>query len=446
MRKKNYVITIASNILEDAKAIADEYPGRAHSCYLDVSNEEATKELIEQNDIVISFIPPFLHPKIFKACADAKRNLVTASYISEEMMTYDEQAKKDGLIFLNECGLDPGIDIMSTMKIKDEVEAKGGKITKYESWCGGLPCAEDSDNPLGYKFSWDPKAVFKTSRNQATFLKDGEVINIQPDDLLSEGTRVKDYVKALNLEGYPNRDSLAFKEAFGFKDAKTFVRGTIRYGGFRIIMRALHQIGITEAVQEIDQSKIKTLRALTESFAEGIDAKVEDYTEQLNSASITDEEDQKLISKLLQKIDNKDNIVDIINSWKFFELLNPDRNIEESWKTPLDALSAISLEKMSYGEGERDFVVMKHIFEIETAEGEKKTLHSTMLATGDKVGSGGLTVMAKTVGFAAGAAVNLILEGKIKAKGVLSPKTPEFYNQILPILEEDNITLVEEEV
>lgn len=446
MRNENYKITIGSNIIEDAQAIADKYPGRAESCFLDVGDAEALKALVEKNDIVISFVPPFLHPKIFQACTDAKRNLVTASYISEEMKGFDQQAKDNDLIFLNECGLDPGIDIMSTMKIKDQVEAEGGKITKYESWCGGLPCAEDSDNPLGYKFSWDPKAVFKTSKNSATFLKDGEVVEIQPDDLLTEGTRNKNYLKCLNLEGYPNRDSLAFKEAFNFKDAKTFIRGTLRYGGFKIIMRALHQIGITDYETEFDQAKVKTLRDLTESFVEGVDPKVDEYAEELKSAFITDEEDQKLISRLLQKITDKENTDDIINSWKFFELFNADRVLKPEWKTPLDALSAISLEKMSYADGERDFVIMKHIFQIENKEGESKELHSTMFASGDRVGSGGYSIMAKTVGFTAGIAVNLILQGKIQARGVHSPKTPEFYNQILELLEQENIKLVEEEI
>lgn len=43
------------------------------------------------------------------------------------------------MIFLNEVGLDPEIDHLSTMKVIDEVHAKNGKIVEYESWCGGLP-------------------------------------------------------------------------------------------------------------------------------------------------------------------------------------------------------------------------------------------------------------------------------------------------------------------
>ena len=443
MRNDHYSITIASNIINDARAIAGKYPGRADACFLDVGDEEQTINLVKDYDIVISYIPPFLHPKIFKACSLAKIHLVTASYLTDDMLKYDKECKKDDVIFLNECGLDPGIDIMSTMKIKDEIEAEGGKITKYESWCGGLPCAEDSDNPLSYKFSWEPKAVFSTSKNSATFLKDGKVVKVEAEDLMKGGTRPKNYSSALNLEGYPNRDSSVFKKAFNFKDAKTFIRGTLRYGGFSIIMRALHQIGITNADFQIDHRKIKTMRDLTKSLVKDVTPKVDDFTLEFENSYISDKEDQELISCLLQKVPDRENYVKIINSWKFFELFNGERKIKEEWKTALDALSAISLEKMSYAEGERDLIIMKHIFEIETSEGKKKLLHSTMIASGDRIGSSGFSAMAKTVGFTTAIGVNLILEGKIKARGVLSPKTPEFYEQMLPILEEDGIKVSE---
>ena len=143
---------------------------------------------------------------------------MTASYISPTMASFDKEAKEKGLVFLNSVGLDPGIDIMSTMKVKDDVQKMGGKIIKYESWCGGLPAAEDSDNPLLYKFSWDPKAVFKTSKNSAKFLKNKEIVTIEGKDLLTTGTETKDFVKSMNLEGYPDRDSLTFIDEFGFTD------------------------------------------------------------------------------------------------------------------------------------------------------------------------------------------------------------------------------------
>jgi saccharopine dehydrogenase (NADP+, L-glutamate forming) len=275
-------------------------------------------------------------------------------------------------------------------------------------------------------------------------LKDGEVVNISPEDLLTEGTERKDYMKSLHLEGYPNRDSLKFKESFGFKDAKTFIRGTLRYGGFGVIMRALHQIGYTDSNIALDHSKIKTIRDFAEYLAEGFEPKVEGLEDVFEKANINKVEDQKLFSRLIQKLIQKDDLASILSSWVFFELLNSKREITEDMKTALDVMSVISLEKMSYKDGERDFVAMKHIFDIEEASGEKKTIHSTMMVCGDKTGSGGMSIMAKTVGYTSAIAVNLILEGKITRKGVISPKTEDIYSKILPILEEDGITVVEE--
>lgn len=101
-RNKRNLITIASNIIEDAEAIAKSFPAKAAATLLDVNDHDATVTLIKAHDIVVSYVPPFLHPKIFKACIDARKNLVTASYISAEMLSYHEEAQKHGLLFLNE--------------------------------------------------------------------------------------------------------------------------------------------------------------------------------------------------------------------------------------------------------------------------------------------------------------------------------------------------------
>jgi len=152
---QDYTIHIASNMAEEAKKLAAKYDD-VSSSECDVTNLEQMTELIKEYSLAISYVPPFLHKFVANACIEAGTHLVTASYIDETMKSFDEKAKEKGLIFLNEIGLDPGIDIMSTMKVKDEVEARGGKIVSYQSWCGGLPDGIDSTNPLMYKFSWAP--------------------------------------------------------------------------------------------------------------------------------------------------------------------------------------------------------------------------------------------------------------------------------------------------
>ncbi len=166
---------------------------------------------------------------VLQACVSAGINVVTSSYVSPDMMKLDSEAKSKGLTLLNECGLDPGIDIMGTMKVVDAAKARGWKVVSYESFCGGLPVAEQADNPLGYKFSWSPGAAIKASRSQAIFIKNGKrIVTDEPLKFVEDG----DFSVAMKFEVYPNRDSTVFMERFGMKDCETFVRGTIRFKGF----------------------------------------------------------------------------------------------------------------------------------------------------------------------------------------------------------------------
>ena len=157
--------------------------------------------------------------------------MITASYISKELGELDKQVKEKGLVFLNELGLDPGIDHLATMKVIDEVKEKKGKIVEYESWCGGLPSPTCCDNPLGYKFTWSPIGAFRALKNKAIYIDQGKQVEIEPSDLLYSKTDIK-LNQALFLEGYPNRDSVSYQEIYNLPDAKKFLRGTLRYNGF----------------------------------------------------------------------------------------------------------------------------------------------------------------------------------------------------------------------
>lgn len=445
---KDFEVHIASNLIKDAEALAEPYDNV--SCEIcDVTNLDQMTEIIKGFDLAISYVPPFLHKNVANACINASTHLVTASYIDDDMKSFDEEAKKKGLTFLNEIGLDPGIDIMSTMKVKDEVEGRGAKIVSYQSWCGGLPDGINSDNPLMYKFSWAPQAVFKTSKNKAVFLKDGQIVTIPGEELLTTGTESKDFHPAFKLEGYPNRDSVAFKDDFGMKDAESFVRGTLRFEGFGVIMRGLHNVGITSE-DEFDQDK-KSMKEVVLSLAPANpteDAlKLSVLAEIPFGTGAEAEEKKALASRLVDLVQETEpkKLKKIIKSWDFFEFYN-STELSRTPKKPLDALCEICLKKMDYGEGGRDLVVMKHIFGIEEADETRRTLESTFVATGDLVGSGGNSVMCKTVGLPTSLGAKLILSGKVNAPGVISPRAPEFYEPILAALEEAGFKVVEEYV
>jgi saccharopine dehydrogenase-like NADP-dependent oxidoreductase len=201
-------ITVASNILKEAEALCSMSPQHLSAVLLDVKNLPSLDALISRHDHVISFIPPWMHTPIALACLKLGKNMTTSSYISPDQVKMHEEVKSKGLIFLNECGLDPGIDIMGTMKIVHEAAEAGYKVVSYESYCGGLPVADQADNPLGYKFSWNPGAAIKASRNTAIFMKDGKkVVTNTP---LKCAKVEDDFSVSMKLESYPNRDSLVF--------------------------------------------------------------------------------------------------------------------------------------------------------------------------------------------------------------------------------------------
>ena len=168
--------------------------------------------------------------KVLPICVKVGVNVATSSYISPEMLALDAEAKAKGMVILNECGLDPGIDILGTMKVVHEAKAAGHKVVSYESYCGGIPVADQADNPLGYKFSWNPGASIKASKNTAIFMRGGQrVVTNEP---LKEAKMDDDVSMAMKLEVYPNRDSTVFQERFGMTDCHTFIRGTYRFAGF----------------------------------------------------------------------------------------------------------------------------------------------------------------------------------------------------------------------
>ena len=131
------------------KAIAHTSSGS-----LDIQDEQALIEEIKGCQLVISMVPAHMHLPVAKMCLKFRSHLVTASYATPAMHELDADAQRKGLIFLNECGLDPGIDHMSAMKLLDAIRSDGGKVVLFESFTGGLlSAASEVGNPWRYKFT-----------------------------------------------------------------------------------------------------------------------------------------------------------------------------------------------------------------------------------------------------------------------------------------------------
>ncbi|MFX1319956.1 MAG: saccharopine dehydrogenase C-terminal domain-containing protein, partial [Promethearchaeota archaeon] len=243
MLKHDYQVTIASRTVSKAMNLIGDYPnGEARA--FDISRQSKDlKKLVKPVDLVVSLLPYTFHVQVARECLRYKVNMVTTSYVSDEMRALDSQAKHADIIILNECGVDPGQDHMSAMKIIHQAQAEGGKILEFTSFTGGLPAPDANTNPFGYKLSWSPRGVLLAGRNSALYQKDKQRIQI-PSEELFNSCHVEHVPELGDFEGYPNRDSLQYIDIYGLQGIQTMLRGTLRYPGWCKTMYNIGQLGL----------------------------------------------------------------------------------------------------------------------------------------------------------------------------------------------------------
>src|SRR5690606_31652372 len=210
---------------------------------------------------VISLLPAHFHPLVAKYCLRLKKHLLTASYISDEMKGLHEEALKHKLLFLNECGLDPGIDHMSAMQIVNRIKSEGGTITSFESFTGGLIAPEtDPENPWRYKFTWNPRNVVTAGQGTAKYLEMGEYKYIPYQQIFKRTTKIEVAHYGV-YEGYANRDSLKYRDIYGLESVQTMLRGTLRNEGFCEAWNILVQLGCCDDTYHMDKITEMTHRS-----------------------------------------------------------------------------------------------------------------------------------------------------------------------------------------
>ena len=407
-------VTMASRTVSKAEKIIDGHPnGTAIS--LNVKDDAALEKLITECDLAVSLLPYIYHPKVAKLCIKHKKQMVTTSYVSDAMKALDSGAKDAGIIILNECGLDPGIDHMSAMRVIHDVEEKGGKVVSFKSSTGALPSHEANNNPFGYKFSWAPRGVLLASKNPSKWLEDGKIVSY-PGEQLFENYYIQDVPGVGSFENYPNRDSVPYKDIYGLKDAHTVYRGTFRMTGWCETMRKIVALGW------LDEEPLKNFSGKTYA----------DLTRHLIGAGNED------IVEATAKFLGLETYSTAIKRLGWLGLFD-DKPLPEDKDNPLDYMNVLTLKKMVLGSGERDMIVMHHEFVAEYPS-KKEYVTSTLVDYGIPNGDSSI---ARTVSIPAAIAVKMILNGKINLSGVYIPVFPEIYNPILDELGEIDIKFEE---
>lgn len=419
--EENLFITIGDLSIQAAQKFTQGHPN-ARGIMLDVFNDVQRKEAVENNDLVISMLPAKFHVEVAKDCIEFGKHMVTASYISKEMQALNHKAEAKGLVFMNEIGLDPGVDHMSAMQVIDRIRAKGGKMLLFESFCGGLIAPESDDNLWNYKFTWNPRNVVLAGQGGAAeFVQEGKFKYIPYHRLFrrTEFITIEGYGK---FEVYANRNSLQYQSIYGLDNILTLYRGTIRRVGYSKAWNMFVQLGMTDDTYTIPNSENLTYREFINLFL---------------AYSPTDSVELKLRYAL--KIDQDDLMWEKLEE---LDLFNKVKTIGIKNATPAMALQKILEDKWTLSPQDKDMIVMYHKFGYEL-DGEKHQIDSYMTLIGEDQTH---TAMAKTVGLPVAIAALKILNGEITTPGVQLPIAKEVYEPILKELEEKGIIFREEKV
>lgn len=416
----DWFVTVGDVSAETAQSkIGNSERGQAVS--FNMEEQEQSKLLIRHHDIVVSLLPPNFHPLVALRCLEEGKHFLSASYESDEIKAFDREVREKGLVFLNECGLDPGIDHLSAMKVIDGIRERGGVITSFESFTGGLIAPEtDPGNPWRYKFTWNPRNVVMAGQSTARYRHNGKNKYIPYQQLFRRLTPVNVATYG-EYEGYANRDSLKYVDTYGLQGIATMLRGTLRNKGFCSAWNILVQLGCCD-----DSYPMENVKEMT--HAEFLNA----FLPPLPHCNTVEEKVSEYFA-----FSPGSREIEMLRWSGFFD----DTSIGLAEGTPARILEHILNKRWALKMEDKDQIVMWHRFGFHVA-GKRREIQASLVATGvDHV----FTAMSKTVGLPLGIATKLIAQERIRARGVLIPTTAEFYEPILSELARFDITLTETE-
>ena len=394
---------------------------RGHAFQMSASDATDRDTRIAAADLVISMLPAFMHPEVARVAIEAGVHVLTPSYVSDDMKALDARAKAQGVLVLNEMGLDPGIDHMSAMQVIDDIREAGGTMVSFASYCGGLVAPASDDNPWHYKLSWNPRNVVLAGQGgAATFLDRGRVRMVPPHKTFQALTPVE--VGGRKYDGYPNRDSLGYRELYGLQGIQSLVRGTLRGEGFCQAWDVLVQLGMVRDDASLEWPSGTTWAGWTRTF---LPADLDGVGTVREAVAHATEAEADALDKL---------------AWLgLFDEVKGPASLEG---TPAQIVEALVTDRWVLGANDRDMIVMWHKFEYDL-EGERKAKTSSLSLEGK---DSTFTAMSDTVGLPMALAVKPMLEDTFGTTGVDVPMSKTYYAPLLAGLAELGIVFEEREI
>jgi len=415
---EDWFITVGDYSLGLAQEKVKNHPcGKAIK--FNIFGEQQKEEEISSADLVISILPASLHILAARQCLISGTNFINASYTSDEMTALDEDVKKAGLIFLNEMGIDPGIDHMDAKLLIDNVRGKGGEILSFKSYGGGLVSPRSDNNCWGYKFTWSPMNVVLAGTSGGRYLKDGKEVNIDYENLFLNTEQVEIPSFGM-LESYPNRDATIYLKKYGIEEVKNIYRGSLRKPGFSKAWNAIIKLGLTDNKKIIHVNNSMTYRNWMHHFLPNHNGKSDEQNIRNILGAYADED---IIEKIMWLNLFSDEKINLINA------------------TSAEILLALLGKKWFFENSDSDMAILQTEI-VYNLNSQNKKLISTLIINGEGIDN---TAMAQTVGIPLGIGAKLILQNKIKERGVIIPVYKDIYEPVLSELKEFGISFKEEE-
>jgi len=402
--KCGYQVTLADMDVSKAQTIL---AGRSLGTAVRWKDDEVEllDRLVGECDIAVALVPSTIHPPVARACLKHGKNLVTAAFESPAIKALDREAKDKGILILNENGEDPGLDHLGTQMLLDEIRVEGGRVVSLHSYGSGIPSFKHNNNPMGYKFSWDPRQFFRSAMASAVTYERGKPVSVSGGQIFDKHWLL-DIERLGTFEVYPNRDCTKYIEPFGLDKDATFYRGLLRYSGYCNNMRAFIALGLLDSKDENDFTG-QSFRGFTATL--------------IGCSALENLESE--MAKHLKVDDNSD----IINRLRWLGLFE-DRPIPFEKGSRSDVLLDRMMEKMSYAPHESDMIIV-HI-EVAAEFGDRREKRfATLVMEGIPFGD---SAMSRAVGLPTAVATEMVLEGGVQASGVHMPPTlPGFYRPVL---------------
>jgi saccharopine dehydrogenase-like NADP-dependent oxidoreductase len=411
-------LIVADANLQTALSKTNNHP-QTKAVEVNVTIEEERRMLITDASIVISLLPPHLHILVAKDCVAVGRSLLTASYVDADIKNLEAEIKSKELLFLCEMGLDPGIDHMSAMQMIDSIKAKGGTITSFKSHCGGLVAPESDNNPWHYKISWNPRNIVMAGNAGATYKLDNEIIQKSYNTVFEDCEELQ--IAALpSMAWYPNRDSLSYIPLYHLQETATFIRTTLRYADFCKGWDVMVDLELTD---EKDHDLVSTCK----TFADWMEQK-------LFNAEQRDISFRMYLELYVEEAAHDK----ILEQFDYLEL-NSVELLPAHVKCSADIVQYRLEQKLALKTADKDMIVMLHEIDYSLNEQQHSVKSSLIVIGEDNL----RTAMAKTVGLPLGIAAKLILEEKIKLKGLHIPTNKDIYELVLEELKMNEVVFKE---